>query len=61
MLDQHIRAHLGRARGDNRMLANELCEKLSVESKRRLLDVLRDLEQKADSERSKRRRGQFWG
>ena len=61
MIDQHLRATLARQRGDNRALANELCEHLTPGAKRRLLDVLRDMAQATDTERQKRQRGQFWG
>lgn len=61
MIDQNIRAHLARARGDNRGLANALCEKLSTEHKRQLLEVFRTMEQNTDDERRKRKSGQFWG
>lgn len=59
MIDQHLRAALLRARGDNHALAQEVQEKLSPQARERLFRVLQELEEEASRERSKRRRGQF--
>ena len=60
MIDVHLQALLLRQRGDNRVLAKEIMENLSPEAKQRLFRLLRDMQDDADHERSKRRRGQFW-
>jgi len=60
MLDQNLRAMVLRERGDNRQLAQELIGRLSIESKRRLLQILQDMKNETNSERRKRKRGQFW-
>jgi hypothetical protein len=61
MLDQHLRTMLLRQPGNNRALANTLCEKLSDPEKQRLIAILRSMEQSTDTEKRKRKQGQFWG
>jgi len=58
---RHLESLLLRQRGDNRKLVAEVRENLSPEAQERLYRVLQDMEQATSSERSKRRRGQFWG
>ena len=49
-----------RERGDNRVLASEVIDKLSISSKQRLLHVINDIKSETSNERRKRKRGQFW-
>ena len=55
MIDRHLESMLLRQRGNNRVLAKEILEKLSQESKDRLYRILRDQEdEKADLQRKVR-------
>jgi hypothetical protein len=55
MIDRHLESMLLRQRGNNRVLAREILEKLSQESKDRLYRILRDQEdEKADLQRKVR-------
>jgi len=55
MIDRHLESLLLRQRGNNRSLAKEILEKLSSESKERLLRILQDSEnEKSHLERKAR-------
>lgn len=59
-LDHNLRATILQQRGNNQLLAKELIEKLSPESKRALYHILEDLKHQVDNERKKRRMGVFY-
>lgn len=56
----HLQSKLLQQRGDNRKLVAEIRDNLSPEAQERLFRVLQGLEGDCDTERRKRRQGQFW-
>ena len=59
-IDRHLEALLLRQRGHNGPLVREVLANLSSQARERLFRLIQELEQDANSERSKRRRGLIW-
>jgi len=57
---QAIRAELAQCRGGHMPALQAGVEAMTPEAQRLLLNVLRDLRQEADDERSRRRQGRHW-
>ena len=60
MLSRSVRAEVARATGHRYLALETACETMDTETLRDLLRLIQNLKQKATTERSKRRRGQFW-
>ena len=59
-IDSHLMSMILRRMGHNRELAEEIIEKISPRSKERLFRIFQDLEHEMQSEKQKRKRGQWW-
>lgn len=57
---QALKAELYRCRGGHQAELQKAIDDMPPEAQRILLSVIRDLHQEAESEKSKRQRGQFW-
>ena len=52
-IERHLQSILLQQRGNNHVLVNEIIEKLSLESKRQLFFILKDLDTEISVQRSK--------
>lgn len=60
-LTRQARAEVARSTGHRYLALDNAIEALPVEAQRDLIRLIRNLKSTADSEKRKRRRGQFWG